>query len=132
MERIDSPDGLFHEGNPAAGEKGTKVTAVWLNAIQELVLGAGGNIVTSAVETTLIESDGILFANPAEGVTVAYHLPVYATVGAFKRYKLKNIGQGIAEFNAVDGKYIDDELILTLAPGDRAEVVKDEINWQTI
>lgn len=132
MDRIDSPDGLFHEGNPAVGEKGTKVTAVWLNAIQELVLGIGGNIVTAAVETTLVESDGVLFANPAEGVTVAYHLPAYATVGTYKLYKLKNIGQGIAEINAADGKYIDDELILTLAPGDRAEVAKDGNNWQTI
>lgn len=132
MDRIDSPDGLFHEGNPAGGEKGTKVTAVWLNALQELVLGIGGDIVTAAVETTLTESAGVLLANPADGVTVAYHLPAYATVGGFKRYKLKNIGQGIAEINAVDGKYIDDELILYLNPGDRCEVAKDGANWQTI
>ena len=131
MERIDSPDGLFHEGNPAVGEKGTKVTAVWLNAIQELVLGSGGNIVTSAIEATLTESDGVLYANPADGATVRYHLPVYATVGALKRYKYKNIGQGIAEIDATDGLYIDDLLVLQLAPGDRGEIAKDGTNWQT-
>ena len=34
MRKIDSPDGLFHEGNPASGQKGTKVTAAWLNDVQ--------------------------------------------------------------------------------------------------
>lgn len=39
MERIDSVDGLFHEGNPASGQKGTKVTAFWLNSTQEELAG---------------------------------------------------------------------------------------------
>lgn len=132
MERIGSPDGLFHEGNPAVGEKGTKVTAVWLNELQELVLGSGGDIVTAAIETTLTEASGVLFGNPADGVTVLYHLPVYATVGPLKRFKIKNIGQGIMRLNADDAKTIDGVVILELAPGDRCEVVKDGLNWQTI
>jgi hypothetical protein len=133
MDRIDSPDGLFHEGNPASGEKGTKVTAVWLNALQDEVIGNGGNInISAAIETTLTAAIGILFANPAEGATVAYHLPVYATVGALTRFKIKNIGQGMANIDAADAKNIDGDLILSLAPGDRCEVAQDGTNWQTI
>ena len=48
MREINTPDGLFHDGNPATGELGTIVTAVWLNAIQgelkNLVTGLGGTI----------------------------------------------------------------------------------------
>lgn len=39
MKRIVSVDGLFHEGNSAIGQKGTKVTADWLNALQDEVVG---------------------------------------------------------------------------------------------
>lgn len=34
MDRIESVDGLFHEGNSSIGQKGTKVTAAWLNSLQ--------------------------------------------------------------------------------------------------
>lgn len=132
MIRIDSADGLFHDGNPSTGLKGTKVTAAWLNALQEVVIGAGGDIVTSAIETTLTEIHGVLFANPADGATVLYHLPVYATVAALKRFKVKNIGQGIARIDAADAKTIDGAATLDLAPGDRCELAKDGVNWQTI
>lgn len=131
MERIASIDGLFHDGNPFLGVKGTIVTAAWLNALQEIVVGHGGDIVTSAVSTTLTEAHGILFANPAEGETVTYHLPVYGLVGNLKRYKIKNIGQGVAEIDAADGKTLDGEALLSLAPGDRCEIAKDGANWQT-
>lgn len=33
MQRPDTPDGLFHAGNPATGVKGTPITAEWLNAL---------------------------------------------------------------------------------------------------
>lgn len=33
MQRPDTPDGLFHAGNPATGVKGTSITAEWLNAL---------------------------------------------------------------------------------------------------
>jgi hypothetical protein len=132
MERINSPDGLFHEGDPASGQKGTKVTADWLNGLQDLALGMGGDIVTAAVETTLTEAHGVLFADPPEGQTVPYHLPNYASAGPFKRYKVKNIGQGEAQLNAADGKTIDGELTISLNPGDRCEITKDGANWQTI
>lgn len=131
MERIDSPDGLFHEGDPASGQKGTKVTAVWLNELQEVAIGAGGNIQTQAVEYTLLGSDGVFFANPAEGATVRYHLPAYASAGPLKRYLVKNIGQGIATFDADDGKTIDGVASIDLNPGDRTLILKDGTNWQT-
>ena len=35
MPKIDSNDGLFHNGNPATGEQGTRVTDTWLNDVQD-------------------------------------------------------------------------------------------------
>ena len=37
MPQIDSNDGLFHNGNPATGEQGTRVTDTWLNDLQDRV-----------------------------------------------------------------------------------------------
>ena len=37
MPQIDSTDGLFHNGNPATGEQGTRVTDTWLNNLQDRV-----------------------------------------------------------------------------------------------
>ncbi|HHF4958436.1 pyocin knob domain-containing protein [Haemophilus influenzae] len=37
MPQIDSNDGLFHNGNPATGEQGTRVTDTWLNDVQDHV-----------------------------------------------------------------------------------------------
>jgi len=132
MERIASVDGQFHEGNPSSGQKGTKVTANYLNGNQEIVVGLGGDILNEAEEITLAETHGILFASPAEGLSVSYHLPIYATVGPLKRYKIKNIGQGEAVIDAADGKTIDGDATLPLLPGDRCEIAKDGANWQTI
>lgn len=44
MQRPDTPDGLFHAGNPATGVKGTPITADWLNALLQIPVmfsGAG-------------------------------------------------------------------------------------------
>lgn len=35
MPKVDTRDGLFHNGNPAIGEQGTQVKDVWLNDVQE-------------------------------------------------------------------------------------------------
>lgn len=35
MPKVDTLDGLFHNGNPAIGEQGTQVKDVWLNDVQE-------------------------------------------------------------------------------------------------
>ena len=37
MPQIDSNDGLFHNGNPATGAQGTRVTDTWLNNLQDRV-----------------------------------------------------------------------------------------------
>lgn len=34
MGKVGTPDGQFHDGNPATGELGTIVSALWLNALQ--------------------------------------------------------------------------------------------------
>ena len=48
MQKINTPDGLFHEGNPATGELGTIVTSAYMNAVQAelvgLVAGLGGTL----------------------------------------------------------------------------------------
>lgn len=48
MQKINTPDGLFHDGSPATGEPGTIVSAAWLNSVaQELenvVTGLGGTL----------------------------------------------------------------------------------------
>lgn len=132
MERINTADGLFHEGNPATGEKGTKVTAEWLNALQEEVIGMAAGIRTIAATATLLESDGIIFADTSAGA-MTIHLPTYANVGSTKRYIIKNGGVNSVTLDAAEGKTIDGELtLLLLAPGDRCTIVKDGVNWQTI
>ncbi|WP_156952470.1 hypothetical protein [Microvirgula aerodenitrificans] len=45
MDRINSPDGQFHNGDPTTGQRGTRITAEWLNGVQEElihVIEAGG------------------------------------------------------------------------------------------
>jgi len=161
MHKIDGPgatvDNLFIEENVPLGIMATDITDRWLNAVQgEIcaiieaagivldeadntqflqaiqIMGMLGTPVVFAVETTLTKAHGLIFVNPAEGATVPFHLPVYGTVAAFKRYRIKNIGQGIALLDATDAKTIDGDAILELAPGDRCELAKDGANWQTI
>lgn len=91
---------------------------------------SGRRSTTLAVETTLAE-ESFVWLNPPEGETVLYHLPVYASVPADKRYGFKNIGQGLARFDTTDGKLIDNEALLNVGPGDRGEITKYDDNWQT-
>jgi hypothetical protein len=63
MHRIDGPgatvDGLFTEGNPAAGVPATVVTAAWMNDIQEellTVLSAGGVAPVKGVQDQLLRA----------------------------------------------------------------------------
>ena len=37
MPKVDTRDGLFHNGNPVTGEQGTRVTDTWLNNLQDRV-----------------------------------------------------------------------------------------------
>ncbi|MFZ2947907.1 MAG: hypothetical protein WA003_00350 [Desulfuromonadaceae bacterium] len=92
----------------------------------------GGAPVTLADGATLTALHGRVLGAPDDGVTILFHLPVYAGVSARKGYKLKNIGQGILHIDAADAKTIDGEAILELVPGDKCELAKDGANWQTI
>jgi len=68
MERIDTVDGLFHEGSPASGQKGTKVTAAWLNDLQETVI-------TLSESTELVSSyDSLTAAVAAIGAVTPTNL----------------------------------------------------------
>ncbi|MGD1823701.1 hypothetical protein A203_00125 [Chromobacterium violaceum] len=50
MQKIDTPDGLFYDGNPATGALGTIVRAFWLNSIQGELM--------SVLEAVGIKPDG--------------------------------------------------------------------------
>lgn len=93
--------------------------------------GYGAPVVLDA-ETTLTALHGTVYLNPAEGETLAVHLPVYGSVSVRKRYKLQNIGEGEVVVDAADGKTVSGELELPpMLPGDRCEVAKDLTNWRT-
>jgi len=36
VQRPDTPDGLFHPGDPLTGQKGTPVTAAFLNSLLDI------------------------------------------------------------------------------------------------
>ena len=46
LKPINSPDGLFHDGNPYTGELGTVVTSEWLNGMQSAVQSAQQEVLT--------------------------------------------------------------------------------------
>lgn len=133
MQRITSIDGLFHDGNPSLGTKGTILTAAWLNDLQESLISLVGNIKVVAANYLLLETDRVILIDTTSG-PVTVHLPVYAGVAAFKEYKFKLIsGDNPATIDCSDSKTIDTAATIVLnAPGDRATVVKDGTNWQTI
>lgn len=59
MQRPDTPDGLFRDGNPSIGELGTILSAAWLNAVQaELisVLADRGITVDPAKSNQLLDA----------------------------------------------------------------------------
>ncbi|MBM2885764.1 hypothetical protein JFK97_15310 [Chromobacterium phragmitis] len=46
LKPITSPDGLFHDGNPATGALGTIVTSDWLNGVQSAVQSTQQELLT--------------------------------------------------------------------------------------
>ncbi|WP_434631916.1 phage tail protein [Chromobacterium sp. CV08] len=46
LKPINSPDGLFHDGNPYTGELGTVVTSEWLNGMQTAVQSTQQEVLT--------------------------------------------------------------------------------------
>lgn len=59
LPKIDSEDGLFHNGNPATGTQGTRVTDTWLNNVQEHMRDFG-------IEIRYLLAKAKLTANPAK------------------------------------------------------------------
>lgn len=67
MQRIGSVDSLFHEGNPAIGQKGTKVTALWLNELQEEVIAMQDEVRAIAGDYAVVASDRVLSVDASGG-----------------------------------------------------------------
>lgn len=158
MHRIDSygatVEGTFTEEVPEQGIPATDVSAAWLTAVQEefcsvieaagIVLDKNSNsqllealqaltpsgVPVTVVADTLLSSHGKVLVNPAAGETIIITLPAYDTVFAGKEFRVKNIGVGTAQITAADGKTIDNEATIDLAPRDRALISKDGANWQ--
>ncbi|OHD25787.1 MAG: hypothetical protein A2Y38_21455 [Spirochaetes bacterium GWB1_59_5] len=114
-------------------KQGDSVRQISFEALAEAFAAESGNgaPVTLPDGAVLSAIHGTVFGAPDEGVTVEFHLPVYGAVSPRKAYRLKNIGQGILRYDSVDGKLIDGELFIELAPGDRCLIAKDGDNWQT-
>lgn len=59
LPKIDSEDGLFHNGNPATGTQGTRVNDTWLNNVQEHMRDFG-------IEIRYLLAKAELTADPAK------------------------------------------------------------------
>lgn len=80
MQRIQTVDELFHEGNPSTGTKGTKVTEDWLNNIQEEianVIEGTGTALSGASQGQLLKAIQVLAGLVPEAIrTLAASGPV--------------------------------------------------------
>lgn len=59
LPKIDSEDGLFHNGNPSTGTQGTRVNDTWLNNVQEHMRDFG-------IEIRYLLAKAELTADPAK------------------------------------------------------------------
>lgn len=129
-------DGYFVSGNPLTGERpeGSIPSLEFFNALLDL-LGTISSVPSVAInaETTLDADYGVIWAESVAGETLLIHLPVYASVGGGKHYRIINVGQGLVRVNAIDGKLIDGQASLDLAPGDKSgEIAKYGTHWWII
>ncbi|MBS9777206.1 MAG: tail fiber protein [Gammaproteobacteria bacterium] len=65
IPKINTPDGLFHDGDHVAGVEGTIVTAAWLNAVQKAFKDIGLEKVTKSGDsmTGMLKAPGVNFDN---------------------------------------------------------------------
>lgn len=66
MERIQTPDERFHDGDPFAGVQGTVVTADWLNTVQEeiaTVIEQAGLVLDPVATNQLYQAINVLLVN---------------------------------------------------------------------
>jgi hypothetical protein len=113
MERINSGDGFFHDGDPFNGVTGTMVTADWLNSIQEelvSVIAAAGIALDPAQSDQLLEAIQTLVA----GIVTTALAAAMSTAGA-KRYveAAANLTPGFYLVNTAGGSF---PLVLPLNP----------------
>jgi hypothetical protein len=115
MERINSGDGLFHDGDPFNGITGTMVTADWLNSIQEelvSVIAAAGLALDPAQSDQLLEAIQTLITDfVAQALTIAM-----STAGALRYIE--------ADANVTPGAYLantEAQAILATLPANPAE-----------
>lgn len=87
---------------------------------------------TVTADYTLTAADFVIFIDTTLA-PVTLHLPGYAVTLAHKEYKFKLIaGDYPAAINTTDATTIDGGSISLDAVGDRATIVKDGSNWQSI
>lgn len=133
MIPINTPDGLFHDGNPATNTPGTIITAEWLNAVQADLLALAGTVKTVTATYPVNNNDGIIFADTSgAGFTVT--LPVVAGLVPGKRFFFKNLGDNTMTLVAADGKTIDGVLEVELQlRGEKITVcLTDGGKWESI
>jgi len=83
MQRINSADNLFHEGNPSTGIKGTKVTDDFLNDVQEeicTVIEAAGIVLAAETRNQLLLAIRLIAGNSVTRTIIASG-PVLASDG---------------------------------------------------
>lgn len=85
MQRINSADHLFHDGDPFNGIQGTVVTAAWLNSLQEEIAG-------------VIEGAGInLGAAQNNQLRTAINTLIAGASAQFRALALLDIGLGLQD-----------------------------------
>lgn len=134
MNRINTVTGLFAQGDPSTGTKGTIVTADWLNQVQESLMAFTGDSITVQAYHTLTEPEGIAFCDTTGG-QFTLTLPAYGAVTASKRYVVKNIAAAGAPdliIAAAGGRTIDGEASISITAGEKITIIKDGNNWQSI
>jgi hypothetical protein len=132
---IGTVDNQFHNGNPATNTPGTVVDAEWLNAVQAAILALAAAAKTVYATYVITNSDGKIIFDSTDGAFVATLPPTSGLVAGKCFYlKAKRGGSGISVV-AADGKTIDGELQIDLAPGDRMLVCYEGEaaggNWET-
>ncbi|MBA4709583.1 gp53-like domain-containing protein [Aquitalea aquatica] len=75
MQKINTPDGLFHDGNSASGVLGTLVSAAWLNAMQgelvSVIEGAGIKLDAAKTDQLNLAIQSLIQQALANGLKVA-------------------------------------------------------------
>jgi hypothetical protein len=87
MSKVGTPDGQFHDGNPATGELGTIVSALWLNALQSAIRSVQSELLSVLAEAGIA-------ADPEAGDQLV------AAIRAISFPLFHNLGNG-ADLNSV-------------------------------